>query len=66
MFDQGLWAPIAVLVAVGFVVMAVVAIKWLRDQRVVPSSPEEEDEMAHLPLTTLQRREWRSKTWSPI
>jgi hypothetical protein len=58
MFDQGLWAPIAILVAVGFVVMAVVAIKWLRDQRVIPSSPEEEEDMAHLPMTTLQRRAW--------
>lgn len=58
MSDQGFWAPIAILVGVGFVVVAVIAVKWLRDQRIEPSSPEEADEMAHLPMTPLQRRAW--------
>ena len=60
MFAQSLWGPIAVLVALGFVVVAVIAIKLLRDHRIVPSTPEEAEEIAHLPMTSLQRRAWWS------
>lgn len=58
MFGQSLWGPVAVLVALGIVVVVVLAVMWLRDHRVVPSSPEEAEEMAHLPMTSLQRRAW--------
>ena len=58
MLAQSLWGPIAALVALGFVVVAVIAVKWLRDHRIVPSSPDEAEEMAHLPMTSLQRRAW--------
>lgn len=58
MFAQTLWVPITAVVALGFVVVAVIAVKWLGDHRIVPSSPEEAEEMAHLPMTSLQRRAW--------
>ncbi len=58
MFAQGLWGSIAALVALGFVVAAVIAVKWSRDHRIVPSTPGEAEEMAHLPMTSLQRRAW--------
>jgi len=58
MFGQSLWGPVAVLVALGIVAVVVLAVMWFRDHRIVPSSPEEAEEMAHLPMTSLQRRAW--------
>lgn len=58
MFDQGFWGAIAVLVGIIFLVALVAGVRWLRNQRVVPESPEEAEELAHLPMTSLQRRAW--------
>jgi len=57
-FAQALWSPIAVAVVVGLLVAIVLGVRWLRGQKVVPSSPEEAEEIAHLPMTSLQRRAW--------
>lgn len=54
------WFPLAAAVAALFVVALVVAIVSLARSRVRPSSPEEREDLAHLPLTPFQKRAWWS------
>lgn len=58
MFDQSPWGPIALLVIIGLLGVVIVAIWWFRSRRFVASTPEEAEEIAHLPMTSLQRRAW--------
>lgn len=60
MSGQSSWGPVVLLVTVGLLVGVVVTILWLRSRRYVALSPEEADELAHLPMTSLQRRAWWS------
>jgi len=53
-----LWFPIAILVSVGLIVSVALFVRMLVTTRIPATSPEEREELAHLPMTPLQKRAW--------
>jgi hypothetical protein len=52
------WFPVAILVGVGLIVAMFLFVRTLLTTRIPATSPEEREELAHLPMTPLQKRAW--------
>jgi len=58
MDTASVWFPIAALVGAGLIVSVALFLRMLVKHRVPATSPEEREELAHLPMTPLQKRAW--------